>query len=112
MGGGFFGQVINYFRDGWHRLRRGYGARVKLLDISLTGNTKIPFVITQGVVANFSSPYQTVYSILGNNKIKTKESISLKGNYKKPLLFDSLKTKGKKDFRRLILEFLLDEEDD
>ena len=111
FGAGFFGSIVNYFKDGWYRFRkRTHGARVKLLDLSISGNVLIPLALTKGIVANFSSPYEDVFGLCGNNKIKAQESFDVKGNYKTSLLFDSTTLKGKKDFRRLILELLLDDE--
>lgn len=107
--GGLFDQIVNYFRDGWYRRKKGYGARLRLLNITIKGNTSIPFSVKHAISGNFNNPYQKIYSILGNNKIAAKESLNVKGNYKKQLLYET-KTTGKKNFFKIIYELLLDDD--
>jgi hypothetical protein len=46
---------------------------------------------------------------ISDNKITTKESLNIKGNYKKQLLYET-KTTGKKNFFKIIYELLLDDD--
>ena len=104
-------RVITRFTD-WSKryLWRNKGRR-KQLDISLKGNTKIPLAFIINTKANISSPYQTIYKLVGNYKKKSNESMTIKGNLKNRLLFESMKIKGKKDFKRLIMELLFDDDE-
>lgn len=111
MGLGFWSRAFTRFTD-WSRrhLWRNKGRR-KQLDISIKGNTKIPLAFVINTKSNISSPYQIIYKLSGNYKKNTNERISIKGNTKNKLLFESMKIKGKKDFKRLIMELLFDEDE-
>lgn len=104
------GRFIQFIKGATRKLLHGYAARTQCI-IKIKGNTKLPLALIINVKAHLSEPYQTVYSLLGNNKITTKEFLSVRGDLRRnqQLLLDS-KTSGKKSFKRLILELLLDDE--
>lgn len=107
---GYWSRIVNKFSDWWYKRLRNAG-RNKLIDIKIVGNTKILIAKTWYISSNTSSPYQQICSIFGNSKNKINQFANVKANYKKQLLFNSVKATGKKDFKRLILELLLDDED-
>lgn len=106
---GFFARTIARFTDWSRKYIWKKKGRNQLINTKITGNIKIPFNVKHIIFGNFNSPYQKIYSILGNNKITTKESLNVKGNYKKQLLYET-KTTGKKNFFKIIYELLLDDD--
>lgn len=110
--GGFFSSIANIFGYYWKRYFWDKGERFFELEVPLFGDTLHPIKVSSNIYGDFGGSTIVMTTNLNG------DFVSHKGKLLESMLFgdvshvlnESIKLTGKKDFKRLILELLFDDD--